>query len=767
MTDGASVADSSGNRRFRLKSDPRTVVVAIAFCAVFILAIAGLKLLGFWQNHLYAVGLYPIGYNALRATLFLYAISVCVSIGGLVLGLKGIDDEPSDTGDPELETTIVSAYTGAAVFCFIGCLLGLIGALTLPWVVILLLPAVFYTGLQLRRLGRLFGNLAVGLTGDFAPALGLLALLAVGVLVFVTRGLQPDTILVDTFGHYIPFYDDALSRGKADTQTYFLTYFFGRGAGLQFLFATLSDVNFFHLVSFFYHFLACLVVLHLTSGMFAPKSALPFVLAITYLVAATSVASEFSKIHLSGGSVIVGLLYLGVLLQRTDNADTARTKRALLIISGGLAVMSPTSVLFGGALIAFALVIALGRRDKSAAVGFFASGALMGMIVVAGLLYNYLSSGMAEITPFSLATKMSDPTRRPAALLLWETWYVGTQEGGAVAFWRTLIDKPPLTAATMLADALWRKFGEGVMPAAVPAAAGLVVLLGLIGARLLGRRRHAAFFDAGTLVVVFALFVLLLTFVLQLVIVQGSLERTLTFLDAMRVLVIGAALAQLVDYIARATGARDKPSAMLPAKISNIVAMAMALQAILLVVSLYRSGLLRSPAFAFGAASYAEYIGLGTSPDTDACVLGRRAAATTDPILLLHFIPSCYGHPMARMERPDMNSFNDFQDKVYTGDAETAKAILRSRNVNYFLFAPGYPMHIFAFAPVFQPESLEKNFGISKIIGNNILLLTWKDKAAMDIPSQYLKAAQPMFDAAARSQEHAAYEQYRALVARP
>ncbi|MCH5852280.1 hypothetical protein MMB29_24430, partial [Salmonella enterica] len=92
----------------------------------------------------------------------------------------------------------------AAVFCFIGCLLGLIGALTLPWVVILLLPAVFYTGLQLRRLGRLFGNLAVGLTGDFAPALGLLALLAVGVLVFVTRGLQPDTILVDTFGHYIP-----------------------------------------------------------------------------------------------------------------------------------------------------------------------------------------------------------------------------------------------------------------------------------------------------------------------------------------------------------------------------------------------------------------------------------------------------------------------------------------------------------------------------------------------------------------------------------
>lgn len=767
MNDGANVADSRNTIGLLSKINTRDLFLSIAFGAAFICCVGGLKMLDFWGNHFYDTGPYVLAYNALRAILFLYLICTCVTVGWWALGFKDAEAEPSDTGDVELHTTILATYTGAALFCFAGFFLGLIGGLTLTWVLILVLPIVFYTGFYLRRLGRLFGNLAVALTGDVAPALGLLTLLGVGMFVFVSRGMQPDTILVDTLGHYLPFYDDAVSRGKADTHIFFLTYFFGRGAGLQFLFSVLADINFFHLTSFFYHFLISLIVLHLAMGMFPPKSALPFLLAATYLVAGTSVTAEFSKIHLSGGSVILCLLYLTVSLQRPDGGDRSKNLRALLIVSAGLAVMSPTSVLFGGSLIAFALLIALLRRDRHAALGFFASGALMAAVVAAGLLYNYLSSGMAEITPFSLATKMSDPARRPAALLLWETWYVGTQEGGAVALWRSLIEQPPLAALNILTDTLWRKFSEGLVPSAVPAWAGLLVLLGLIAARLLARRRKNAFFDANTIALVSALFVLFLTFALQLVIVQGSLERTLTFLDAMRVLVIGAALAQFGHYVARLSGSRDQPQGEPSLAVSNVMAVVLALQGILLVIFLYNSGQLRTPAFTFASKSYGEFVGLGVSPDTDACVLARRAVSSTDPILLLHFIPACYGHPMARLERPDMNSFNDLQDKVYTGDAETAKAILQERNVNYFLFSPGVPMHIFSFAPLFQPESLEKNFGIFKVIGNNILLLTWKDKAKMDIPSQYLKAAQPLFDNARRSREYTAYEQYRSLVTAP
>ena len=286
------------------------------------------------------------------------------------------------------DALLIATVAGTAAFMFLGYAVGLAGLLK-PWLCLSLLvaPLPFFPAESLCAL--LAGRAARLL----AAALGVLF-----VYLFAVSGVLANFITND-FGHYLPMYDLALTRGDLLPNIFYNAYYAAKGDGLAFLFMAATSSHAIYSVCFL---ALCLILLMagrytaLVSG-----SRILGALFIVILLATRIVRAEMYKAHIISSMFILAAPFMLSLLFIAHRQDRPAVFRACVATIAGMLVITPLDGAFLSLplLAGFVLALLLRRgallRRNVALIG-------VSLAVFFGMLgLNFALTGMPEIKPFT------------------------------------------------------------------------------------------------------------------------------------------------------------------------------------------------------------------------------------------------------------------------------------------------------------------------------------------------------------------------------
>lgn len=664
-------------------------------------AVITIRSLAIWQTAFFDTGAMLFVYNIARLVFTLFSIAMLCAIGEFLLR-RFTPGVVCQGGKWSAATR--AFFLGAALTSLLGAALAAIGALRF-WV---LLPL----GVVLATLTG--ARLAVWMPSwrrtwehtDWRNRLGIFLLVSEVLFLASTKGTAPDAKVVDTLGHYLPYYQAVLDAGGVVYPTpLWINYFFIKGAGLPLVMAGLTDITLVQWAAFVCFLGSGGVVANWLTVFGGRRGVFVVGGLLVYFSSGVLLGSEFQKTHMISGAF---LLFVFDSALRWRPATQRSHLLAPTAVAIALTVMTPAYSLFLGVALSSAMAVSFIRFGVRALAPTLIVGGISSVALVATLVTNRISTGMFEITPFSAAPRLADPARHPPDLLVWHTRYE-IAEAPAI--------RPPhdTASAIELAGEIWRFMVDGLpwlenWPsdlAIVGLLSYVAVLCALVASRRNSIQRRA--------IALAALLVVAALLMLRLAIDQPSFLRGLTFMPALRVLLLIAAGAFVWQLVIR----ERTPQAWI-AYIALGFFSAVATNGL---AAARTQGTLASLDLFFGRASFAGYYRFRLD---DPCTEARRVVGPDKAIVLLHFVPSCVGKPTDRVE------YGEFER--YLGSPEQVRARLQAEGIEYFLFVPNWPIYVTAFAPVFQPEIIERDFEVAAVLTHGYLL-TWRHSDTAYIPS--------------------------------
>jgi hypothetical protein len=659
----------------------RPSAAGVGAAALLVAVVLLLDRLRLWERAYDAPGPEYLLYNLCRIVLAGLLVGVFYAVGArLVPGASPVG-------------FAVTALSGAAL-CTLGLFaLGMLGLyrqwllLALSAATLLMLPALH------PRCWRLPG-------GRAAPTL-LWAALLVGAYLVVGRVLLPDTQTNDPMGHYLPYAREVLERGGLAPNPFFMHFFYTKGATPMFLAAALSDVQGLQLASAAALLLSASLLVWLAIPLSGRRPEAAFVALLLFLASPVS-ALEFQKPHLLFcGFALLVVASLASWSGRPDQ-PVPPIVPALGIVAA--TVVSPVAaVMLPGLVILTRLMLAAARAPAPHFRLVIALAALQPIAMAAILLLNWALTGMLEVTPQTLVYVRDDARVAswvsPAAIEI--QWALSTGWGSA----------PPALVFQMTRRSDLALLGVWVI--------GILALLVAYRARRLGRPILAEPARAIPLLVGIGTVVLL-----RHLVIQESLVR----------LVMAMVWWCAAGSVAFALGVAADTLRSWPRRlaVASLAATALVASALNAGATLREDLATKHLAFAW-RGSYREAYGGWVHP---ACRSVAALVGADAPVQTLNFLPGCWVMPDARFLRPFMNSYNAHLAAVLFGEPGTAESVLRAAGVNHVLVDLDRPFVSQAWAPLFEPTTVEQRFGLAWRSGSTYLL-TWRSADTAPVPAEF------------------------------
>lgn len=702
---------------------PRKIqaIIGLFLAMVYALVCIHLKFQDFWRTHFFESGFPALLYEIDRLVIFTGFVFVSLSLGTLVLTKFVLRSELRATG---LGTFIHAFFIGIAIITIFGNILARIGLLY--WYVVLpfMVPFVFLSPKVLADHAYLNLLKLKYLLRSKLEVVAIAILIIEIIYITLSKGFVPDMFVTDSLGHYLPYYQSIFDIGKlAWPTTFYINYFFLKSAGLHLLMGALSDVNATQLISFVFFLASGLIIFYWLKKIRGANSLLVRLsLLILYFASPTVLSFEFQKIHMMSGALFLYLVF------GTTEWFFGRMDRRLFVLENVVAItfslVIPTFMIFVALMLVLQMVFAFTQKNLKSFVRLAIMSLVVGVTVISALTFNYIETGMVEITPFSLALKLSDSSRRPPGILLWHTRYMLQEEGAHKAL------SPPVNFG-IASEKIWTHMSEKIFSQSPEGANiaffGIAILFLCFLVSFFSQRRSS-----------YARHILLISISLLFVVLsmtafvsQNSFYRGLTFLPALRILNLATIVSSgwwAIIYFGR----RRRVQIVLYFKcFVFFLCIFLALKGL---IQLHKEHILRPPFLALGHESFSDFYGFQKD---DPCTEARKFVGKNQKIALLHFVPACVGKPVDQLETIDPTSFSDAKGVILLREAGEARSGLQKMGFEHFLYIPHTSMYIFAFYPIFQPESLLRNFRIEKLLSHGYLL-TWRREGEAPLSDEFM-----------------------------
>lgn len=687
-----------------------------------------------YHRHFADAGLIVLAYNCFRV-LFVFYLFWMVATAGLALlrtlAAKALEEIGS------LERLALGFFTGAAVWHVALLALGYLDLYTVPAAVVMTLPLVALSYTDARAAFRSLHEAVAG--GDALArnlGSGSLCWLVLGLsgaafaALLLVKGLYPGGGH-DYYTHYFYYFEAVIHQHGLWPNNVWYHYYYDKGAGLFFLGILIADPLAPQLVTFTFMAAAALA-LYLTLRRIAPGTLWPLVgVAMffgiyvctpgsAFLYRANGGWGEFQKTHEIIAALVVAAFWMTVEL-----LSTSGRLRLLWSIGAAAAVICAVvvniteGVFFGGQFALLALFYAARRRFEPAII-CAGLGAAAGTVLVATLLLNQLTTGLANdqgillFWRFANIDKLAQWGALPLLMaLLHERRTMMASDTPLLSFdslvfvvqsFRLDLVAPMIIGgiAVAMPSLLRRRWNRAIAaPLAVMAAAVLTfVAIALVA----GRAQQVSFYRYGT-------------FATALAITSGV----------------------LLWNLANPEGALSR--------FARIPAVAVAVMAICAVASAYPRLTLRSldhaVRFAAGGYSIDTAYQRQTGVPASAIYPGARGAyevaGAGTPIWSLHpftycMLPDClvesyFSFIMAR----DL-------DRIMFGQPQQAKQTLQAAGLNYFLFSREFVIRDpLPRSALFAPDNIARYLGIRWTDGTTALL-TWLGPDVQPLDAGWLAA---------------------------
>ncbi len=398
-------------------SNPRRLVGSIAFTCCYLSLVAWFSWFDPYRRLFWESGAVITAYNVFRLcyVVFLGWIVSCLGFAAMI-AMKGRGAVVPTRG---LDTIILSFYLGAAIAAIILFVMGYLNLYYAPVFVVLTSCVVFFSYPLLQRAivaiyDRARSIRGKGVSGVYACAMTFLVLVALYLLFLVTagKGLLPGGGH-DYYTHYFPYYIDVVKNHGIWPNDAWYHYYYSKGAGLVFLSMLLTDPLAPQLITLLFFVLSSLVLFSLIRKI-SDDYHWPMVAVVLYLAAFvwTPGCGEFEKQHVLMGSLIVSIVWMGCLTCEHRDAGLSRAWLFIwFLLLSHLLLFSPTVF---SIMLPFMVISLL---PSFLARGPFSTKALAALILGSVALFlvilaiNYLTTGMAEITPFRTFWRFADQSR--------------------------------------------------------------------------------------------------------------------------------------------------------------------------------------------------------------------------------------------------------------------------------------------------------------------------------------------------------------------
>jgi len=726
-----------------------TYIGAAVVTAIYLAVVFWFKNLDVWNKSFDDAGAQYFIYNLLRVVILLFYGWIMYYAGNFACRWM-LRREAFDGLDPA-DGFLASSFAGAAIYTIIMFLLGLLRLYYIGIALVITAPVVFFS---YARLMETAGNIPASFSsfyrGYFKQETKLNMFLAVScafiatgqlLYILVSKGLMPDLLTNDTIGHYIPYYQEVLRTHGIWMNKYFYHFYVSKGAGTYFLAQLLGDVQSAQLASFYFFFIGGLTLYAYIKRI--TRSDLLWMLSAVILCFSSTIflnengsaVAEFSKPHLLIGAFISFIVYSGVISLSLPPERLKAWQYLQTMVLVSLIIISPVSAAFVLPWLVLQLIVSLFTVNKASRVLFVLPVAATIISFAGMLVFNYLSSGMAEATPLPLFYKFSDTGRLAKWLSLSVVQFqilmnnLSGEGAGAVAVANLLKLKNVMTNfASVLHDA-----SMAPQFAYFPI---LPIALALIAAAV--RRKEI---DPNIISQVWPMLSMLaLSWVLLSVTEQLSIYRYTIFLTIMR----DGLYLFIFYFLARNFAARFY---------KKVVFIPIVIILIFSCMNFYSSIKRQTMPiedkinFLTGNTSYADLY----EKKWGAVKMGltiQDKIGSNKKVVVMNFLPALYGMPKSEFERPLMNDYNTngVFEKILFGSPEQAMNTLQALNINYFLFAFDKPLLFTAYSPLFDPQNAKKYF---KYAGSSAttLLLTWRAPGEPELPDPIVAQYRNLYEA--------------------
>ncbi|MCC6346139.1 MAG: hypothetical protein IT388_03005 [Nitrospirales bacterium] len=725
------------------------IVGRSVFSIVYLVLILLFQKMGVWDRHFAEAGSLYFLYHLFRVAFFFFFAWIVYSAGKLLLAFitKGRGDFPLNG----LDTFLVSSFAGASLLTLVMFFLGLLKAYYTATALLLTVPIAFLSYPELRETVRALPGFFNRLSRDYFKEKGalqgaltaflLFALVVQFLYLFLSKGLMPDLLTNDTIGHYLPYYQEVLNSHGIGMNKYFPHYYYSKGVGLFFLAGLLTDIQSIQLVSFLFLLLSAAALYALVRKIAGDEplwvllSLLLFFSSSIILNESGVIVAEFQKVHVLIGSFIIFTACLTVLALSLPDSLVRPWAVLLLLVTGAALVMSPVSFAFLlPYLLLQSLLFLLVGRAALLRMSFLVTAGLLG-IFVALLVFNLFTSGMAEATPLPLFFKyriesiMRDWISPNAFLMQIQMNTISGEGAGAVGLGRFFQFG---TIVRNIIDVLH----DGSMIPFIVYFALLVLTAVLVS--IASRKGLMPSGSVGTIAPIVCM--LLVVYILLGITEQSSIYRYTVFLIFFK---IALYIYVLLFSIRALFGATDFKRHVL--LFAAVVTAAFALLNFYTVTAKAQAMPLSDKiGFVTGRLSYADLY----EKRWEGVILGlkvQKGIGEDKKVVMMNFIPSIYGIPKSRFQRPLMNDFNaygDFENVLY-GSPEKAKEAYMKQSLNHFLIIFDQPLLFPAYSPLFEPRAMKKYFKTAAK-GTNVVILTWRSprdpELSDDIVMQFYNA---------------------------
>lgn len=692
-----------------------------------------------WTDRYFEAGTVYIFYNAFRIAFLFYFTLILFALGRSLL--RRIAPMKVDLQLDSLSRFLLASYVGAAVFEIVMVILGFLHLYYPMVALILTLPWVFLSFPALKKfLGEIPRILQKAIpegSGYQRMTHGLLMGAALFLLVdlLVKKGLFPDIVGSDPVGHYLPYFNEVLTRHHLWPNQYFLNYFYLKGAGLNFLALLLTDIQGSQLASFYCLALSALTLYALTRKMSfsIPWSCLAVIVYLKSFMIPLEV--QFSKSHAAVSFWLAAILWLTLMVLEDEKKKPKLWTFSFILVVTALTLWTPTSSVFTlPYFFSFMMILWTERRidqAKTFLILFIVGVSTMGII----FSFNYWSCGVPEITPSNVFlpyanTSVMKQSWSPYALL---AQYEFSEHASA---WRS----PSLfrMGNASLEGIFKLRVLNDFFPLLKLKPFDLLVLgpYPVLFLLTFFRRRHLQPHFKRTILCIGVMSVVSLSILLSMG-ERSSLVRLTQFFSFYSTLV-GLVLWELILSAFRKPGVREKVSTLVVLIIFLTTSFHYCLRG-------KRSSIERYP-FLLGQKSFREAYGnwIPQSCLAVKSIVGQRKVA------LLNFFPGCYSLPGIEFEPPLMNSYVKDYHEVMFESALAAKETFHRYGVDYFLVDLNSNFHFTAFSPLFRPDPVKKYL---KILwrSDGAYLLTWRDEGEEAMEESFLNSYRSKYESESQS----------------
>ncbi len=353
-------------------------------------------------------GPFTVAYSVSRFVLSIFLLVACFTLGALtvraILG-GGVED-----GIDESAYFILCFFGGASLYGLLFVAIGLLGLLSLPATLLLTVPILCLSPWVGRRVWhsrcrQVRSLLNPGDLGGWVRVHLAWCAFASGVFLLLTRGLYPGQTSNDVWEHYLPYYREVLQSGSVGPNDLWYHFHGSKGAGLFFLLGSLSDELSVQLVSWCFILLTGLIVYRVLVRLFEDSSWGLFGVAVFFSV----YRGDFFKHH----DVLMGLLCFLVWASIEIRTHSGRQRQAIALMMALTAFYLGFYQSMGAAIVAgfWSVLICCTVGFRSSRREAYLLARLLA-VLIAGvgttLALNYHATGLAETVPLRFFWALAD-----------------------------------------------------------------------------------------------------------------------------------------------------------------------------------------------------------------------------------------------------------------------------------------------------------------------------------------------------------------------